>query len=79
VSGWVPGAGPPSVAGMRAQRCGRHVVRANPASRIPVWMECAVHRFTPLQLTRRFTEMVQIEFSDEEALRLGWIVEHAML
>ena len=64
---------------MRAHRCGRHVVLANPASRIPVWMECAVHRFTPLQVTRRFTEMVHLEFSAEEALRLSFIVEHAML
>ncbi|MFB9441722.1 hypothetical protein Dvina_45880 [Dactylosporangium vinaceum] len=64
---------------MTAHRCGRHVVLANPASRIPVWMECAVHRFTPLQVTRRFTEMAHREFSDNETLRLDWIVEHAML
>ncbi|MET7392767.1 hypothetical protein KZZ52_52275 [Dactylosporangium sp. AC04546] len=60
-------------------RCGKHVVLANPASRIPIWMECAVHRFTPLQVTRRFHEMVALEFSGEELLRLDWIVEHGML
>jgi hypothetical protein len=60
-------------------RCGKHVVLANPASRIPVWMECAVHRFTPMQVSRRFAEIVELEFSGEETLRLSWIVEHAML
>ncbi|WP_432829957.1 hypothetical protein [Dactylosporangium sp. CA-092794] len=60
-------------------RCGRHVVLANPASQIPIWMDCAVHRFTPMQVTRRFTDLVALEFSHEETLRLGWIVEHAML
>ncbi|WP_432978056.1 hypothetical protein [Dactylosporangium sp. CA-233914] len=60
-------------------RCGKHVVLANPASRIPVWMECAVHRYTPLQVSRRYTAIVELEFTYEESLRLGWIVEHAML
>ncbi|MFI5911447.1 hypothetical protein [Dactylosporangium sp. NPDC051541] len=64
---------------MRAHRCGRHVVLANPAARIPVWMECAVHRFTPLQVTRRFTEMVHLEFNAEETLHVQNIVAHAML
>lgn len=60
-------------------RCGKHVVLANPASRIPIWMECAVHRFTPPLVSRRFTEIVSIQFSGEETLRLDWIVQHAML
>lgn len=62
-----------------AHRCGKHVVLANPASSIPVWMDCTVHRFTPMQVSRRFIEIVTLEFSHEETLRLGWIVEHAML
>ncbi|WP_433609782.1 hypothetical protein ACQP2P_39300 [Dactylosporangium sp. CA-139114] len=62
-----------------ARRCGKLAVLANPASRIPVWMECAVHRFTPLQIDRRYAAIVELEFSYEETLRLGWIVEHAML
>ena len=62
-----------------AHRCGKHLVLANPASRIPVWMECAVHRFTPMQVTRRFNDLVLLEFTHEETLHLGWIVEHGML
>ncbi|GAA2326715.1 hypothetical protein [Dactylosporangium salmoneum] len=62
-----------------AYRCGKHLVLANPSSRIPVWMECAVHRFTPMQVTRRFNDIAALEFSYEETLRLGWIVEYAML
>ncbi|GAA2578288.1 hypothetical protein GCM10010399_05040 [Dactylosporangium fulvum] len=60
-------------------RCGRHVVLANPASRIPIWMDCAVHRYTPVQIERRFSDIVALEFSGEELLQLGWIVEHGML
>jgi hypothetical protein len=60
-------------------RCGKHVVLANPASRIPIWMECAVHRFTPMQVETRFNVIVKIEFSGEETLRLDWIVQHGML
>ncbi|GAA0707968.1 hypothetical protein Drose_30780 [Dactylosporangium roseum] len=60
-------------------RCGRHVVLANPASRIPIWMDCAVHRYTPVQIQRRFSDIVALEFSGEELLQLGWIVEHGML
>lgn len=80
VSGWVRERPADSLADMaNPLRCGKHVVLANPASRIPVWMECAVHRFTPLQVTRRYTDIVELEFSHEETLRLDWIVEHAML
>jgi hypothetical protein len=80
VSGWVSRPCADSLAGMaNLHRCGRHVVLANPASRIPVWMDCAVHRFTPLQVTRRYTTIVELEFTYEETLWLGSIVEHAML
>jgi hypothetical protein len=80
LAGWVPARGADSLAGMgNAYRCGKHAVLANPASRIPVWMGCAVHRFTPMQVERRFTELATREFSHEETRRLGRIVEHAML
>lgn len=78
--GWVPSPCVDSLAGMgNTRRCGRLAVLANPAARIPVWMECPVHRFTPLQLDRRYAEIVAREFSYEETRRLTWIVEHAML
>lgn len=60
-------------------RCGKHAVLANPASRIPIWMECAVHRFTGYQLDRRFADVVSLEFSYEETASLSWIVDHGML
>ncbi|MDG6102218.1 hypothetical protein Daura_44180 [Dactylosporangium aurantiacum] len=60
-------------------RCGKHAVLANPASRIPIWMECAVHRFTPYQIDRRFTLIVALEFSYEETASFDWIVQHGML
>jgi len=80
LAGWVaPGAADSFPAMGNAHRCGKHVVLANPSARIPVWMECAVHRFTPMKVSRRFNDIVLLEFSHEETLRLGWIVEHGML
>jgi hypothetical protein len=60
-------------------RCGKHAVVANPASRIPVWTECTVHRFTETRIKERFQDIIHLEFYGEELLRLGWIVRHAML
>jgi hypothetical protein len=80
LTGWVARRAVDSLAGMgNAHRCGKHVVLANPSAAIPVWMECAVHRFTPMQVTRRFDDIVLLEFTHEETLQLGWIVEHGML
>ncbi len=59
-------------------RCGKHVVNANPASPIPIWTDCAVHS-ERTRVADRFRRISLLEFTGEEALRLGWIVEHAML
>ena len=34
--------------------CGKHSVLSNPASRIPVWTECTVHRSTDTRIKERF-------------------------
>ncbi|GII24461.1 hypothetical protein [Planosporangium mesophilum] len=59
--------------------CGKHVAIANPASQIPVWVACAVHRSGPRKLHERFDRIVRLEFHGEEILRLGWVVEYGML
>ena len=64
---------------LNKHRCGKHVVRANATSQIPVWIDCPVHRRSTDQISGRFMEIVALEFFGEEILRLGWIVEHAML
>jgi hypothetical protein len=60
-------------------RCGKHVVIANPASQIPVWIACRVHRSGDTQLRDRFDTIIRLEFWGEEILQLGWIVEYGML
>jgi hypothetical protein len=60
-------------------RCGKHVVIANPASQIPVWIECPVHRGGASQVRARFADIVGLEFLGEEVLHLGWIVKYGML
>ncbi|HEV7900085.1 MAG TPA: hypothetical protein VGP31_19805 [Planosporangium sp.] len=60
-------------------RCGKHVAVANPASQIPVWVACPVHRSGAAQIHNRFDTIVRLEFYGEEILNLGWIVEYGML
>jgi hypothetical protein len=60
-------------------RCGKHVVRSNPTSQIPVWIPCQVHRSGQWQIQDRFQKIVRMEFFGEEVLRLGWIVDYGML
>ena len=60
-------------------RCGKHAVLANPASQIPIWLECGVHRCAGEQQRTRFDQIIALEFYGEEILRLGWIVRHGML
>jgi hypothetical protein len=62
-----------------SHRCGKHVVRANATSRIPVWIDCPVHRSATAEVHDRFGTIVRLEFFGEEILRLGWIVEYGML
>ncbi|MGC9668809.1 hypothetical protein ACNTMW_19905 [Planosporangium sp. 12N6] len=60
-------------------RCGKHVTVANPASQIPVWVNCRVHRSGVAQIRDRFDTIVRLEFYGEEILRLSWVVEYGML
>jgi hypothetical protein len=60
-------------------RCGNHVAIANPASQIPVWVSCPVHRSGATQIQDRFDTIMRLEFHGEEILRLGWIIEYGML
>jgi hypothetical protein len=60
-------------------RCGKHVVRANATSPIPVWIACPVHRSPATQTRDRFTDIIGLEFFGEEILRLRWAVEYGML
>jgi hypothetical protein len=60
-------------------RCGKHVAVANPASQIPLWVACQVHRSGHAQIHDQFTNIVHLEFYGEEILRLGWTVEYGML
>jgi hypothetical protein len=60
-------------------RCGKHVVIANPASPISIWVECAVHRSDTAQVGDRFRRIVGLDFRGEEKLHLNLIVKHCML
>jgi hypothetical protein len=60
-------------------RCGKHGVVTNPASQIPVWVPCTVHRSGPAKTRGRFDTIIRLEFHGEEILQLGWIVEYGML